>query len=147
MNRHLGTRGVNMALAQIRAGLTGRTSLVVRGQDLASAYGNPGVEVLSSMTLMTLLEQACLACLEGLLNPDQMCVGARMEMDHLAPTPEGFTVTAQAELQEVQGRKLVFAVSAHDGVDQVARAVHVRYIVDRQKFMASVAQKAAKGES
>ncbi|WP_156360581.1 thioesterase family protein [Dethiosulfatarculus sandiegensis] len=132
--------------ASIRPGLKGKARALVRQEDLASSFGNPGVEVLSSMTLMTLLEKASLACVEVFLHPDQMCVGSRMEMDHLAPTPEGFTVTASAELVETKGSKLVFNVSAQDGRDQVAHGVHVRFLVDRAKFLDSVAaKKAAQG--
>lgn len=130
-----------MPASQISPGLVGQSQAVVQRQDLASAYGNPGVDVMSSMTLMTLLEQAAIAALAPALTPGQMTVGARMEMDHLAPTPEGFTVTATAELSEVAGRKLVFKLSAGDGVDTVAKAVHVRYLVDSQRFLASVADK------
>ncbi|MGD8564598.1 MAG: hotdog domain-containing protein [Desulfarculaceae bacterium] len=129
----------------IRVGLSGEASLKVAAKDLASAFGNPGVDVLSSMTLMTLLEQACLACIENHLEASQFSVGSRMEMDHLAPTPEGFEVKAQAELGQVKGRKLIFSVKAHDGQDEIARARHVRYLVDKESFLKSVAEKADRG--
>lgn len=132
-------------MSQFTPGLTGQTSKLVETSDLASAFGNPGADVLSSMTLMTLLEQSCLAAIEDGLEQGQMTVGARMEMDHLAPTPPGFKVTAVAELSEVKGPKLVFTVSAHDGVDQVARAVHVRYVVERERFFKGVEQKLEQG--
>ena len=131
-------------MSQPTPGLSGQTSKLVETADLASAFGNPGAEVLSSMTLMTLLEQSCLAAIEGRLDDGQLSVGARMEMDHMAPTPPGFTVTAVAELSEVKGPKLVFTVKAHDGVEQVAKAVHVRYVVDKEKFFRGVEQKTAK---
>ena len=133
-----------MPKPEIKAGLTGQSQTVVRKEDLASAYGNPGVEVMSSMTLMTLLEQAAIAALAPALAPGQMTVGARMEMDHLAPTPEGFTVSARAELAEVAGRKLVFNLTASDGLDTVAKAVHVRYLVDSMRFFQGVADKQGK---
>ena len=131
-------------MSQPTVGLSGQISKLVETADLASAYGNPGADVLSSMTLMTLLEGSCLAALDGCLEDGQLTVGARMEMDHTAPTPPGFTVTAVAELSEVKGPKLVFTVSAHDGVEQVAKAVHVRYVVDKERFFKGVEQKSAK---
>ncbi|BEQ13420.1 thioesterase family protein [Desulfoferula mesophila] len=131
-------------MSQLTPGLKGQLGKLVETADLASAYGNPGVDVLSSMTLMTLLEGSCLRAIEGGLEPGQMTVGARMEMDHLAPTPASFTVTATAELLEVKGPKLVFAVSAHDGVEQVARGRHVRFVVEHERFFQGVTQKAAK---
>lgn len=130
-----------MPSSDLKAGLSASVSAPVTRADLASSYGNPGVDVLSSMTLMTLLEGAAIAVLRPHLDPGQMTVGARMEMDHLAPTPEGFTVTATAQLVEVAGRKLVFAISAQDGVEQVCRATHVRFVVDAAKFLAGVAAK------
>ncbi len=130
-----------MPASQIKPGLRGESQTVVTRQDLASAYGNTGVDVMSSMTLMTLLEKAAIAALAGHLGPGEMTVGARMEMDHLAPTPEGFTVTAQAELQEVAGRKLVFSLTASDGLDTVAQATHVRYVVEAGRFFQGVADK------
>ena len=130
---------------ELQEGLSGEAHAAVQKRDLASAYGNEGVEVLSSMTLMTLLEQACINALEGRLRPDQMCVGSRMEMDHLAPTPEGFTVTAKASLTEVDKSKLVFSVEAFDQGGRVASAVHTRHVVNRDRFLDMVAQKAAQG--
>jgi fluoroacetyl-CoA thioesterase len=132
-------------MSGIEQGLTGRASAVVRKQDLASSYGNPGVDVMSSMTLMTLLEQASIAAIAPHMGPEDMTVGAHMAMDHLAPTPEGFTVTASAELTEVKGRKLVFTISAFDGADQVAKATHIRFLVEKPRFLEQVALKAAKG--
>ena len=133
-----------MPLADLVPGLGGQAAALVRPQDLASAYGNPGVDVLSSMTLMTLLEQAAIAAIAPHLGPEDMTVGARMEMDHLAPTPEGLTVTVTAQLSEVKGRKLVFVIQAQDGVEEVCRALHVRFVVDKPKFLAGVAAKAAR---
>lgn len=134
-----------MTASQLEPGLAGQAQALVRDQDLASAYGNRGVDVMSSMTLMTLLEQSCILALAGRLAPGQMTVGARMEMDHLAPTPPGFTVTARAELAEVVGRKLVFTIVAHDGVEEVARAKHIRFVVEGERFLAGVAAKARQG--
>jgi fluoroacetyl-CoA thioesterase len=134
-------------MSGIKEGLTGQASAVVRESDLASAYGNPGVDVMSSMTLMTLLEQAALDSVAAHLGPDDMTVGAHMSMDHLSPTPEGFTVTAEATVAEVKGRKLVFKVIAFDGADKVAEATHTRFLVDKPRFLEQVAAKAAKGAS
>ncbi|MCA1906169.1 MAG: hypothetical protein LDL11_06225 [Desulfarculus sp.] len=133
-----------MPLADLVPGLSGQAAAQVRPQDLASAYGNPGVDVLSSMTLMTLLEQAAIVAIAPHLGPGEMTVGARMEMDHLAPTPVGLTVTAVAQLTEVKGRKLVFAITAQDEVEEICRALHVRFVVDQAKFLAGVAAKAAR---
>ncbi len=133
-----------MTSSEIKPGRKGTASHTVKRDDLASSFGNPGVDVMSSMTLMTLLEHSAIAALQGALGPGEFTVGARMEMDHLAPTPEGFTVTAQAELSEVKGPKLVFNITAHDGAEMVARAVHVRFVVPKAAFLENVARKTGK---
>ena len=63
-------------------------------------------------------------------------------MQHLAATPVGMRVRARAELVEIQGRKLTFRVEAWDEVEQIGKATHERFIVDREKFVARANAKA-----
>lgn len=125
-------------------GLSGRVSKKVEEADLASAFGNPEAPVLATMVLATLLEGAALKALEPVLDPDQVCVGSRLDFAHLAATPPGFTVTAEARLIEVEGRRLLFQVEAHDELDKVAQGTHERFILDKGKFKKSIAAKAGK---
>ena len=67
-----------------------------------------------------------------------------MNVSHLAATPPGFTVTVDAELVAVDGRKLEFKVSAHDGADLIGEGTHQRAVAMWDKFNARVAEKAAK---
>lgn len=53
----------------------------------------------------------------------------------------GFEVTARVELLEVEGRKLLFAVEAHDGMDLISKGQHERYVIDRKRFDAKVGSK------
>ena len=70
-------------------------------------------------------------------------VSARMSMSsHLAATPAGFKVTVEAECVEVSGRKVVFKVRAHDGVDLIGEGRHERVVVAWDRFNAKVAEKA-----
>ena len=133
-----------MSNLELAPGLKGTSRTVVLKKDLAHEYGNPGVEVYATPALSGLLEAACVHTVAGRFDEQtHITVGSRMEMDHLKPTPEGFTVTAEAELMEVKGPKLVFQVTAHDGVEPVARGVHTRYLVDKEKFFDNVRKKAA----
>ncbi len=125
-------------------GLSAQVSHRVEEADLASAYGNPGADVLATMVLATLLEQAALKALEGELSPDEICVGTRLDFHHLAPTPPGFSVTAEAKLTKIDRRRLVFEVFARDEVETVARGVHERFILKKVKFQSQVAAKKGK---
>jgi fluoroacetyl-CoA thioesterase len=71
-------------------------------------------------------------------------VGTHIDVSHEAATPPGLEVTASVELISVDGRKLTFAVSAHDGVDLISRGRHERFIIDKAKFEAKVGSKAAR---
>ena len=88
------------------------------------------------------LEWACLnAVIPHLDWPEEQTVGTHVNMSHLAATPSGFTVTANVELIEVDGRRLVFNVEGHDGVDLISRGTHERFIINKARFDASMEQK------
>jgi|Deesub1362A_J573_1020465.scaffolds.fasta_scaffold05091_2 predicted thioesterase len=133
-------------MAQLEPGLKGTAQIVVSEADLASSFGNPDATVMSSMTLMTLMEQAAIEALAGRLAPGEMTVGVGMELRHLAPTPPGFQVRAVAELVEVDGRRLTFQVTVEDEVEKVGEGRHLRVVVDRERFLRQVAEKRAAKE-
>ncbi len=62
-------------------------------------------------------------------------VGTHMDSTHLAATPVGMEVRAEAKLLEVDGKKLVFSVEAYDEKDCIGKGVHTRFIVNSGRFM------------
>jgi predicted thioesterase len=117
-------------------GLTGKTSAVVADTDTARAMGTGEVEVLSTPRLIALCEEACCRALAGALEPPKTSVGVRVQLDHLAPVRVGATVAAEATLERVEGRRLVFAVSAFDSAGLVAAGRMTRVVVDTASFLA-----------
>lgn len=88
------------------------------------------------------LEWACINAIQPYLDePHEQTVGTHINVSHQAPTPPGLTVTATIELIAIEGRKLIFAVEAHDGVDLIAKGTHERFVIDRAKFDAKAASK------
>ena len=87
------------------------------------------------------MENAAVRALEGHLPDGQTTVGGQIDVRHLAATPVGMNVRAQAELFEVSGRKLTFKIQAWDDAEQIGEAKHIRYIVDEEKFMVRVREK------
>lgn len=88
-----------------------------------------------------------MTCREGLLEhlePTEDSVGARVEIDHLAPTLLDMTVEITATLVEVDERRVTFAIAARDAVEQIARGRHVRFVVDSAKTAERLAKKAAR---
>jgi predicted thioesterase len=119
----------------MNVGATAVVELSVTASDTARALGSGDVEVLATPRLVALAEQATVRAVAPELAPGQTSVGTRVELDHVAATPVGRTVRAEARLVEVDGRRLAFDVSAHDGTALIARGRVERVVVDRQRFL------------
>jgi fluoroacetyl-CoA thioesterase len=76
--------------------------------------------------------------------PKEQSVGTDVRLNHTAATPPGLTVTVQARLERVEGRKLTFSVSAHDGVDAICSGTHERFVIDTARFEAKAREKRAR---
>ena len=107
----------------------------------AGELGSGSVDVLATPELVRLMEHAAVAALAGRLPPGMTSVGSAIRVEHLAPTPIGLEVEVTATLREVQGRRLAFEVTAHDGVEEVGRGSHERVIVNLEQFMARANRK------
>ena len=98
--------------------------------------------VLATGFMVGLIEWACIEALAPFLDwPAEQSVGTDVKLSHLAATPPGLTVTVKVRLERVEGRKLVFSVTADDGVDKISEGTHERFVIDAAKFNARVAQK------
>ncbi len=92
--------------------------------------------------LVGLLEWTCIKAINPHIDwPKQQSVGTAIDIKHLAATPAGFEITSSIELREVDGRRLIFSVEAHDGVDLICTGTHERFIIDREKFDARLETK------
>lgn len=99
-------------------------------------------EVFATGYLVGFIEWACIMALKPYLDwPAEQSVGTHIDISHEAATPQGLQVTADVELIERDGKRLVFAVKASDGIDVIARGRHERFIIDRAKFDARLEKK------
>lgn len=100
--------------------------------------------VLATGYLVALAEWACIELIKPHLDwPREQTLGTHIDLSHLAATPPGLTVEVRTRLEAVEGRKLVFAVRAHDGVDTIGEGRHERHVILAERFAAKVAAKAA----
>ena len=100
-------------------------------------------KVLATGFMVGLFEWTCIQALMPHIDwPAEQSVGTHIDVSHLAATPPGLTVTASVKLVAVDGRRLVFEVEAHDGVDTICRGRHERFLINREKFDRKLAQKA-----
>ena len=112
-------------------------------------YTYPESDIIANMPkvfatgyMIILMEWTCTQLLAPHLDAGEGSVGTHVDVSHLAATLPGQTVTVDAELVEVKGRKLVFKVSAHYGIDLIGEGRHERVVVAWDRFNAKVAEKA-----
>ena len=132
-----------MTFDAIQPGLRGETTLVVSEEHTARHLGSGGVQVLATPQMILMVERAGVAAVDPLLPPGYLTVGAHLDVRHLAPTPVGFQVRAMVELVAVDGRRLTFRATVHDGREVVGEGTHERYIVELELFGRRVAEKVA----
>ena len=103
-------------------------------------------EVFATGFLVGFLEWACIRAINPHIDwPQEQTVGTHIDVSHEAATPPGMEVTATVELIAVEGRRLVFNVEAHDGVDLISKGRHERFVINKEKFVARVGAKAKVG--
>jgi fluoroacetyl-CoA thioesterase len=128
----------------LRPGLTGATEIVVGTRDTAPHVGSGKIKVLATPVLVSLMEEAALIAVEGLLPQGHQTVGTRLDITHVAATPVGLHVVAHAELTKVDGRRLTFRIWADDERDRIGEGTHERIIVEVARFDARAQEKAPK---
>jgi predicted thioesterase len=116
-------------------GASATVELTVTDADTAQAVGSGDVPVLGTPRVLALAEAATVAATARRLESGQTTVGSRVELEHRTATPVGRTVTAEARLTTVDGRRLGFEVTVHDGGEIAAIGRVERVIVDRHRFV------------
>ncbi len=119
----------------MQPGLAATVTLIVGDADTAIAIGSGDVAVLATPRVVALAEQATCAAIADALGGGQTSVGSEVQLTHLAPTPVGMEVSADAVLDSVDGRKLVFKVTVNDPRGLIAAGYVTRVLVDRTRFM------------
>jgi predicted thioesterase len=115
----------------IKPGASAEINTVVDDNLVVKHMGGDGV--LSTPSMIGLMERAGIQAVQSLLPAGYTTVGFEVHVKHFAPTPKGKTVTVRAELLEVDGRKLRFKVEAHDEDKKVGDGTHRRAIVSIAK--------------
>jgi fluoroacetyl-CoA thioesterase len=101
-------------------------------------------EVFATGYMVGLMEFACIKFINPHIDwPHQQTVGIHIDVSHTAATPPGMTVTVKGRLDNIDGRKLSFSLEAYDDRDLISSGSHDRFIIDAEKFNASVEKKRA----
>lgn len=110
-------------------------TLIVRPEHLASNFKDAMLPpVLSTPVMILIMENAALNALKPFLDPGESAVGTRVDVRHLAATPVGKSVTGEAEVSKVEGRRIEFTVRAFDEMEEIGNGTHERMLVNLAKI-------------
>lgn len=129
---------------ELKAGLTATVSETVLHTTTAAAVGSGLLNVYATPAMIALMEKAAVETIAPFLEKNYGSVGTKMNISHDNATLPGNVVTATAELTEIDGRRLVFKVSAQDKYSIIGHGLHERFIINNEKFMEKLKNKEEK---
>ncbi len=104
--------------------------------DTAKVFGSGELLVLATPRMIALMEECSYKCIGADLEPGSSSVGTSLNVKHLSATPVGMEVTVEAEITEIDGRRVCFLVKAYDERGLIGEGTHERFIVYSEKFTA-----------
>ncbi|WP_308778115.1 thioesterase family protein [uncultured Bacteroides sp.] len=116
-------------------GLTYTSRTIVNKNNTALTLGSGDMEVLGTPAMLALMENAAMNSVCSHLPEGSTTVGSMIESTHIRPSAIGETITATATLEKIENRKLTFKVTAADSKGLIGEGTHIRYIVDRKRFL------------
>jgi fluoroacetyl-CoA thioesterase len=130
-------------MRQIPLGSRGTFTLRVRPEHLASQFKDAMLpEVFATPVMVLIMENAALNAIRSFLEPGESAVGSAINIRHLAATPVGHEVSAEAEVTGVEGRHIEFKVSARDEIEEIGNGTHQRTVIKLGSFNDRLAKKA-----
>lgn len=120
---------------EITIGLKGQASTLVEREDTAQEVGSGSLLVYATPCMVALMEGAACDAIADFLPEDKTSVGTMLNISHVAATPVGLEVRAEAEVTAVEGSKLTFQISAYDESGLIGEGTHQRVIVNTQRFL------------
>jgi fluoroacetyl-CoA thioesterase len=123
----------------IEKGRTATLTFTVTDDDTAAAVGSGDLPVLGTPRLLAWAEAATCAAIVADVRAGQSSVGTRVQLEHVAASPVGASVTVTATTTYVDGRLLRFEVIAEHELDGASKVVGhgevTRVVVDRERFL------------
>lgn len=125
-------------------GIKGKKKFKVTKEWLATEVGSGKVNVFATPMMIAAIENTAASSVEAELDEGKTSVGTRINVSHVAATPEGMDVRVETELTGIDGKKLTFKVSAYDETGLIGEGTHDRAIVDKAHFEEKAKSKAHK---
>jgi fluoroacetyl-CoA thioesterase len=129
-------------MREIPLGTKGTFTLRVLPEHLANRFKDSMLpQVLATPVMILIMENAALAAIRPFLDAGESAVGTAINVRHLAATPVGHEVRAEAEVVKVEGKRIEFKVSARDETEEIGSGTHQRMVIDFRSFNERLAKK------
>lgn len=125
----------------LTVGIKGREEVTVTDKNTAKTMGSGTLNVFATPSMTALMEQTAWKSVAPYLEEGDGTVGTLLNITHDAPTPLGMKVWCESELTGIDGRRLVFHVTAYDEKGKIGEGTHERFIVHNEKFQAKADKK------
>lgn len=122
----------------LTTGITFSSTTQVDESNTARTMKSGDMDVFATPAMVALMENAAMCAVTNDLPEGSSTVGAQIHTSHIKPSAQGETITATATLIEVDRRKLTFKVEARDSQGPIGEGTHIRFIVEREKFLAKL---------
>jgi fluoroacetyl-CoA thioesterase len=123
------------SMRKIPVGAKATFKMSVRPEHLANQFKDAMLpQVLATPVMIMMMENAALNAIRPYLDPGESAVGIAINVSHMAATPVGHEVVAEAEVTNVDRRRVEFKVSARDATDEIGNGTHERMIIDLGSF-------------
>ena len=120
---------------EITVGMKAEVGTLVEREDTAKEVGSGDLLVYATPCMVALMEGAACEAIAECLSDTQTSVGTGLNIEHISATPVGLEVRAEAEVTEVNGKVITFALRAYDEAGEIGKGTHTRVLVNSQKFL------------
>ena len=124
-----------MVSTKLKLGMKYELETTVKEGYTADFIGSGSVKVLSTPSMILLMEKVSRLCVEESLPPGYTTVGYKVEIVHLKPARLGSKIKVVSVLEKIEGKKLTFRVEAYRGKELIGKGVHKRFIVYKEEFL------------
>ena len=121
-----------------------RVNRITIGRERTIGFMGEEARTYGTSSMILDIEHTCRELIIEHAEAGEDSVGMEVAVKHLAPTLLGMTVEITVRVTAVEGRKVFFAATVKDELDDVGAGTHTRFAVDKAKTFERLKAKAAK---
>ncbi len=121
-------------ILDIQPGIENEITQLVGENDIASSFGSEHMPVLATSKIVAFMEYVALSSVQDLMPKGHSTVGSEINLKHFKPVLAGETISCLSRLIKVDGRRLYFEIYLRNAGEEVARASHLRMVINNKAF-------------